>query len=88
MKRGGFGEPYCSDNCYNAAGREISGGLFSGIRGQCGFCQREVSVSLGSEVKLIPYRDAFLFICSACRYSATDYVNKIQECCMCKMPLS
>lgn len=24
IKRGGFGEPYCSDKCYSKAGKEIS----------------------------------------------------------------
>lgn len=87
IQKGGFGEPYCSDSCYSAAGAEISSGLFRGISGPCGFCQRQVTVAFGSSVKLIPYRDAFLFICPACIFEATNYVHNIRECCMCRKPL-
>jgi hypothetical protein len=86
IRRGGFNEPYCSEDCYNKAGAEISGGFFQGIGGPCGSCQRNVHASSG--IRLIPYRGAFLFICPACQSQAKDYVNGIHECCMCEKSLT
>ena len=83
IRRGGFAEPYCSDDCFNKAGREIGAALLPGIKGTCGFCKRAVTVALGSDTKLIPYRRAFLFICSECQQRGGDYVSSIRECCFC-----
>lgn len=88
IRRGGFAEPYCSDDCYHSAGREIGGTVIIGIQGTCGFCQRSVSVTMGSSTKLIPYRSSFLFICQACEQAGSNYVRRISECCMCGKPLA
>ncbi len=88
VRRGGFNEPYCSDECYNKAGAEIGRSVIFGIQGVCGFCERGVQVTPGSSVKLIPYRGKFLFICSSCEYRAIDYVRSISECCECGNSLS
>jgi hypothetical protein len=82
-RRGGLAEPYCSDDCYNKGGREIGASVFRGIQGTCGFCQRSVTVMMGSSTKLMPFRNAFLFICPACLQAGQDYVRHIRECCMC-----
>ena len=86
-RRGGFGEPYCSDDCYEFAGREIGAAVVRGIAGSCGLCQKEVTVTIGAATKLIPYRGKFLFICPACEHKGSKFVSRIHECCMCGAPL-
>ena len=88
MRQGGFDEPYCSDNCYNKAGAEIGMNVVRSLNGTCGFCQSDVRVTVGSAVKLIPYRNQFLFICPACQYKARDFVSGIRECCICGKSLA
>ncbi len=87
-RRGGFEEPYCSDACYSTAGRTITSILFGGTSGHCHFCQQKVSVTLSSDVKLIPYRNAFIFICPSCEQRGSVYVRNIFECCMCGISLT
>ena len=89
IRRGGFNEPYCSDTCYENAGRRITEGLFSNVSGHCSFCQQSVTVSPVSPVKLIPYRNKFLFICPKCEQRGAVYVKyNISECCTCGKKLN
>lgn len=83
--RGGFGEPYCSDACYDAAGKDISSRRFQGVTGVCGFCQKSVSASFYNpgESVLFPYKNQSFFICSGCIEKGKSYVSNIKECCMC-----
>ena len=83
IKRGGFNEPYCSEKCYNEAGRKISSLLLAGSSGQCGFCQTPVNLGLGSNIVAFPYRGMVLHICKNCRNKGEKYVQEIDECCMC-----
>lgn len=44
IKRGRFGEPHCSDKCYNKAGKDIADRILVGISGVCAFYEQPVKV--------------------------------------------
>jgi len=85
IKRGGFGEPYCSDKCYSKAGKEISNRILMGTSGVCGFCQSSVYASMenAGEVVLFPYKGQMFFVCKSCFSKGKEYVKTIDVCCMC-----
>ena len=86
--RGGLGEPYCSEKCYDAAGKDIALANIHGYSGPCGFCQRPVRLSTGSGNLAHPFRRIFLYICPACRARAEAHAAQIHECCFCGGGLS
>ena len=85
IKQGGFGEPYCSDECYSKAGNEIANRILMGTSGACDFCQSSVyaSVDNAGEFVTFPYRGRTCFICKSCFPKGKEYVKTINECCMC-----
>jgi hypothetical protein len=84
FKRGGFGEPYCSDKCYREAGARITGSLIQGITGLCAFCKSPVEKRIYySNDIAFPYKGKTFFICKNCLDEGQDFVKKIDECCMC-----
>ena len=85
IKRGGFGEPYCSDKCYSKAGKEIADRILMGVSGVCAFCQSSVYASMenAGEVVLFPCREQLFFVCKSCFSKGKEYVKTINECCMC-----
>jgi hypothetical protein len=88
IRRGGLGEPYCSETCYNAAGKDIAGANLRAYDGPCGFCQQPVRLGLGSGNAAHPFRKVFLYVCPGCRSRAEAHAAKIQECCFCGRGLS
>lgn len=90
VRRGGFGEPYCSMKCYQQAGEEISARTFRGGIGQCAVCQRSVSRGLTQPRQCVffPFRGQLLHICTACELKGKEFVKGITECCMCGKPLT
>jgi len=82
---GGFNEPYCSEACYNEAGKRISGSLIRGHQGVCAFCEKPVSLGMGNpgRVASFPFRGKTFFICAECVSEGAEYVKKIKECCLC-----
>lgn len=83
IQRGGLGEPYCSERCYNAAGKDIAAAILQGYDGPCGFCQRPVRLGHGSGNFAHPYRKVFLYVCPACRAKGEAHAVKLTECCFC-----
>jgi hypothetical protein len=88
VKRGGAGEPYCSDQCCDEAGIGICGAFSQGIRGICGFCQSPVRYGPTLAVTncvAMPHkgRAQTLFICTNCRDRGKEYLQAMQQCCMC-----
>lgn len=85
IKRGGFEEPYCSDKCYNKAGKEIADRILMGTSGVCAFCQSPVYASMenAGECAFFPYRKQLFFICKTCFPKGKEHVKTINECCMC-----
>ena len=92
VKRGGAGEPYCSEECYNGAGVGIYGASVKGITGICGFCQSPVRYGPSMSVTnctAIPHkgRAETLFICTKCLDKGKKYLRKMKQCCMCGKPV-
>jgi len=92
--RGGGGEPYCSEKCYNQAGIGINGAFSKGIRGVCGFCQEPVQYGPSFSVTncvAFPMKGPTqtLFICRKrkCIEKSKKYISKLKECCMCGKPI-
>lgn len=85
MIQGGFKEPYCSNKCYEQAGGEMIKRRMAGQSGECAICQSHVFASMENpgECVFFPYRGALFFICKNCIEKPKNYVNKINECCMC-----
>jgi len=86
MKRGGFGEPYCSESCYEKGGKYAAAVMLKNQEGVCGFCQKPVQASMygPSDCAIVPYEGINLFICSACASRGEDYLKKYRKCCMCE----
>ena len=51
--RGGFGEPYCSQECHDKGGKYIAAVMLKNQTGVCGVCQRPVQASMygGGELR-------------------------------------
>ena len=81
--RGGREEPYCSQACYDQAGREIFAANQRGETAPCGFCQKPVTLEAGSGIGMIPFRKQHLHICRECEREADAFIADIDECCMC-----
>ncbi len=86
MKYGGFGEPYCSDQCYKQGGKYSASVMMKNQSGVCGFCQTPVKVSMYGEsnCSVIPYEGVNLFICNNCTGRAGDYLKNYFKCCNCQ----
>ena len=90
--RGGCGEPYCSEKCYNEAGVGIGSAYTKGINGTCGFCQSPVRFGPNTSVTncvAFPHkgRAETLFVCTKCFDKSKKYVREMKQCCMCGKPV-
>jgi len=87
--RGGFGEYYCSQACYDNAGKYGFSVMMQNQQGVCGFCQKSVSASMYGAVECgaIPYENMTLFICTSCASKAKSYLASYPKCCMCQKNL-
>lgn len=83
--RGGFGEPYCSQVCYEKGGQYISSVMLKKQTGVCGVCQRQVQVSMydAYNCAIVPYEGVNLFICDRCTTQGENHLSNYQKCCMC-----
>lgn len=83
--RGGAGEPYCSQQCYDDGGKHAMAIRLRGESGVCAVCQTPVKMGLASDGAAFPYDGRTLFVCGSanCRERATAFVNQKNVCCMC-----
>jgi hypothetical protein len=83
IKRGGFGEPYCSDECYDKGGKYAAAVMLKKQSGVCGFCKRPVQASMYgvSNCAIVPYEGVNLFICDTCVKQGQEYLRKYGKCC-------
>ncbi len=86
VKRGGLGEPYCSDQCYEQGGKYAAAVRLKNQTGVCGFCQRPVQASMygNASCAVIPYEGVNLFVCQNCIGKAREYLRNYRKCCMCQ----
>jgi hypothetical protein len=89
IKRGGLGEPYCSDRCYTEGGRYASAVMLKHQTGVCGFCQKPVQASMygAATCAIVPYEGVNLFVCVNCTSKAREYLHTYRKCCMCQKNL-
>lgn len=87
--RGGFGEPYCSDKCYNEGGRYASSVMLKNQRGVCGVCRKPVTASMYGplECAAMPYEGVTLYVCLDCSEKGKAHLQSYNKCCMCGKPL-
>jgi hypothetical protein len=87
--RGGFGEPYCSQACYEAGGRYVASVMLQNQSGVCGVCQRPVQASMYGEptCAAVPYDGMTLFVCTRCTAQGQAHLQSHPRCCMCQKPL-
>jgi hypothetical protein len=88
--RGGLGEPYCSQACYDSGGRYAASVLMQNQSGVCGFCRRTVQASMYGEPACgaIPYEGMTLFVCTGCTARSREHLADHPRCCVCLKPLS
>jgi len=89
MKRGGFGEPYCCEACYEQGGKYAAAVMLKNQTGVCGFCQKPVQASMygAANCAVVPYEGINLFICSSCTTKGKEYLKNYRQCCHCQKPL-
>jgi uncharacterized paraquat-inducible protein A len=98
-KLGGAGEPYCSDLCYDDAGKLGFEKLQQGIHQRCAFCRTMVTKSLDVNRSDMAFhfvrkrRFAFLspkvwVVCQSCLDKAKTQFAQAKECTYCGKPLS
>lgn len=90
ITHGGFGEPYCSQECYDRGGKYAFAVMARNQTGICGFCQRPVQASMygARNCAIIPYEGVNLFICNRCTREGQEYLKNYRKCCMCQKDLS
>ena len=86
---GGFGEPYCSQECYDKGGKYISAVMLKNQTGVCGLCQSPVEASMyeKSNCAVVPYEGVNLFICNECTTEGKNHLRDYHKCCMCENEL-
>lgn len=84
--KGGFGEPYCSQICYDKGGKYAAAVMLKNQTGVCGICQEPVQASMygPSNCVIVPYEGINLFICNNCAVQGRLYLSKYNKCCMCQ----
>ena len=87
--RGGFGEPYCSQECHDKGGKYAAAVMLKNQTGVCGFCQKSVQASMHgtSNCAIVPYEGVNLFICNSCTTQGTSHLRNYKKCCMCQKTL-
>ena len=83
--RGGIGEPYCSETCYDKGGKHGGAIRLNQESGVCSICQTPVRMSLSSAGAAFPYGGQTLYICgsASCREKVRAFVDTKNVCCMC-----
>ena len=86
MIRGGFGEPYCSQACYDNGGRYVSAVMLKNQSGVCGICQKPVRASMYGqpECAAVPYEGMTLIVCVGCTAKGKAHLQGHRKCCMCQ----
>ena len=92
VKRGRFGEPYCSEKCCQEAGVRINAASAKGVQGVCVVCRSQVKFGPGKSATnciAIPYQGKVeaVFVCEKCLIEGRQYVAGIKKCCMCGRPV-
>jgi signal recognition particle receptor subunit beta len=84
VKRGGLGEPYCSEECYARAAQYPLLQIAPGVR--CGICGNIVQSSLhyGRNYAVVPYEGGTLVVCQNCGHRAREHFQSYRKCCMCQ----
>jgi len=87
--QGGFGEPYCSQTCYDNGGKYVAAVMLKNQTGVCGVCQKPVKASMygKSDCAIVPYEGVNLFICNSCTHQGKAYLSNYRKCCMCQSVL-
>lgn len=89
--RGGAGEPYCSEKCFEEGGRHLSIVMMKSQNGYCYFCKKPVKASLYGAIgcSVIPYEGSTLFFCidPDCINKAKLHLTEYRRCCMCQKDL-
>lgn len=83
VRRGGFGEPYCSEACYEEAGRAMATARLRGEAGDCAYCGRTV----GSRHLILASREGLVFFCESCADRVGPEVRSRATCYMCQKAL-
>jgi hypothetical protein len=84
IRRGGFGEPYCSETCYDQAGRTMATARLTGAAGACEYCKSAVGPRHVTLVK----RGGLVFICQRCADRVQPEIQALSRCYMCEAPLA
>jgi hypothetical protein len=87
--RGGFGEPYCSQECHDNGGRYIAVVMLKNQSGVCGVCREPVQAPMYgvSDCAIVPYEGVNLFICQSCAREGRAHLESHGRCCMCRRSL-
>jgi hypothetical protein len=84
IQRGGFGEPYCSEACYDQAGRAMATARLTGAAGACEYCKSVIGPRHVTLVK----RGRLVFICQSCAARVQAEIRALSRCYMCDAPLA
>ena len=83
--RGGLGEPYCSQSCFDAAARYAMTDIISG---KCSLCGKSVGIGSGPrDHTVIPYEGRVWIVCQNCAPGMRNKVQSYTKCCKCQKPL-
>lgn len=83
IRRGGFGEPYCSETCYSQAGNAMATARLTGAAGKCKYCKSVVGPRHVTLVK----QAGLVFICQSCRDRVQPEIQALSRCYVCEAPL-
>lgn len=81
--RGGFGEPYCSRECYDAAGKAMAIARIKRQYGNCAYC----GAGSASHRIILARRDDLVFICESCALSRHERIARSTQCFRCGVAL-
>jgi hypothetical protein len=84
-KRGGAGEPYCSEKCWQAGGRLV--GQLGALGRPCGFCLT-VFTDVAQRSVRIPHEGKILCVCLNCIPKLQEYLKTYRKCCECQKEMS
>jgi hypothetical protein len=84
IQRGGFGEPYCSEACYDQAGRAMATARLTGAAGACEYCKSVIGPRHVTLVK----GGRLVFICQSCAARVQAEIQALSRCYMCDAPLA
>lgn len=89
LSRGGFGEPYCSEECKQKGGKHAADIMLQNQTGECGFCSKPVTASMHGNLEcgVVPYQGKTLYICNDCGQKAKEYFKNYYKCCLCQKEL-